>query len=237
MITDVVLARTWYNINAHNNRLYFRVYSDNNNTFNDYSITIKPQNYTIFSLAQSLETAINEASNKVFQLEANTNTGTIIFTLVSQTISGLRVLTNDELITRVSSSWNGNFYNINNLMSLNNIIKNFGTSRINDNTDKYETGLVDLLGLHNIYIKSSILSNFSNMGPTGERDIVSKIITNAMYGDVIIYHNYLSEDYVDVSNRTLKNVDFRITDVNNNLLELNGSNISFSLLFMSTRNK
>ena len=94
--------------------------------------------------------------------------------------------------------------------------------------------MVDLLGIHTIYIKSSVLSNFSNIGPQGERNIVSKIITNAQYGDVIIYHNYLSEDYVDCSNRSLKIIDFQITDVYGREIDLNGSNVTFSVLFFKT---
>ena len=95
--------------------------------------------------------------------------------------------------------------------------------------------MVDLLGKNNIYIKSSVLSNFSNIGPQGERNIVSKIITNAQYGDVIIYHNYLSEYYVDCSNTSLKKIiDFQITDVYGKKINLNGSNVTFSILFFKT---
>ena len=234
MITDVVIPRTFYNITAYNNTFYFRVYTNNNLNFNDYFVRLEPQNYSIISLADDLKAGMESLTSIQFEVVSNFDTGKIRIGIVSSNVSGLRVFTNDELKTRVNKSWNGDFYNINELNSINDVIRNTGLSIINDNNNNFLTGVVDLLGIHNIYIKSSVLSNFSNIGPQGERNIVSKIITNAQYGDVIIYHNYLSEDYVDCSNRSLKIIDFQITDVYGREIDLNGSNVTFSILFFKT---
>jgi hypothetical protein len=235
MVTDVVLPRTWYNITNYNNSFYFRTYTNNNLNFNDYYFAIPPQNYSILTLATALKNAMTLKTGKFFDLITNIDTGRITFNIVSPDVTGLRVFNNDELKTRVGATWNGDFYNINGLNSINDVIRNYDPSTISDNNNKFSTGVIDLMGIHNIYIKSSVLSNFSNIGPQGERNIISKIITNASYGDVIIYHNYLSEDYVDCSNRSLKILDFQITDVYGREIDLNGSNVTFSILFFSTR--
>ena len=60
-------------------------------------------------------------------------------------------------------------------------------------------------------------------------------MNNVEFGNVIIYENYLIEDYVDVSDRYLKIIDFQITDAFGNILDLLGSHKSFSILFKDTK--
>jgi len=60
-------------------------------------------------------------------------------------------------------------------------------------------------------------------------------MNNVEFGNVIIYENYLIEDYVDVSDTYLKIDDFQITDAYGNVVYLLGDHISFSILFIDTK--
>ena len=149
-------------------------------------------------------------------------------------VASFSIFTNSDLLTRCNGTWRGPFYNVNNLMSINAILNN--DDRLpNQEYTEYYSGVVDLLGTHTIHIKSSTLCNYSNIGPGAEQNIVQKIVNNVEFGNVIIYENYLIEDYVDVSDRYLKIVDFQITDAFGNVLDLNNCHISFSILFIDTK--
>jgi hypothetical protein len=95
----------------------------------------------------------------------------------------------------------------------------------------FYSGVIDLIGIHSIYITSNALTTYNNIGSRGERNILKKVLCNQSFGDLIIDHTYLDKDYTDVSNRFLKVLDFRIVDVCGNDLDLNGGHVSFSLLF------
>ena len=59
VITDVIPS-TFYNVNNTNNKLYFRIKLPNSN-YNDYIITLTPQNYNLFGLATELMNNMNNA--------------------------------------------------------------------------------------------------------------------------------------------------------------------------------
>jgi len=235
VITDVVIPRTFYNVNKTNNKLYFRIKLPNSN-YNDYIITLTPQNYNLFGLSTELMNKMNNAIGfNYLQAQANTSLGKILITIVDViNVASFSIFTNSDLLTKCNGTWRGPFYNINNLTSLNSNLNNDDRLPSQEYT-QYYSGVVDLLGTHTIYIKSSTLCNYSNIGPGAEQNIVKKIMNNVEFGNVIIYENYLIEDYVDVSDRYLKVIDFQITDAFGNVLDLLGSHISFSILFIDTK--
>ena len=76
VVTNIVIPRTWYGVNASNNKLYFRTVSQTG--YQDFIIALTPQNYTLFILATSIENSMNQAvGSKYFSTTPNPNTGTI----------------------------------------------------------------------------------------------------------------------------------------------------------------
>jgi len=80
VVTDIVIPRTWYGVNSSNNKLYFRTVSQAG--YQDCIITLNPQNYTLFNLATSIVTLMNQSiTNEYFFTTPDPNTGTIKITL------------------------------------------------------------------------------------------------------------------------------------------------------------
>jgi hypothetical protein len=80
VVTDIVIPRTWYGVNSSNNKLYFRTVRQAGSQ--DFIITLNPQNYTLFNLATSIITLMNQAiGSEYFFTTPNPNTGTIQITL------------------------------------------------------------------------------------------------------------------------------------------------------------
>jgi hypothetical protein len=75
IVQDITIPHTWYNISQLNNSLYFSLND------NDYIIRLAPRTYDIFSLADAIENAMNEATNAVvvdaFTVVGDPNAGTI----------------------------------------------------------------------------------------------------------------------------------------------------------------
>jgi hypothetical protein len=74
---------------------------------------------------------------------------------------------------------------------------------------------------------ASGLGNFNTMSVAGDRNIVKKVPVSAPHGDVIFDPGLTGMDYLDCSQQTLS----RLRDVFGTVIDLNGNNISFSIVF------
>ena len=234
VVCDISIPKVWLPINERNNRFYFRIIESPSLYF-DYIGILKPQNYDIVSLANALKTVIVDIiQNDYFDIKPNTDLGTIEIS-IKQTalITGFCLFTNKDLLTRVNSTWKGEYYITSNLFSVNSIIRNEDKDNITyTNANIFSTGVIDLTGEHLLYLTSNALTNYDNVGPNYQRNILKKIICNADYGSIIEEKVIIRDDYVNVSGMNLKTIDFRLVDAYNNIIDLRGAHISFSLLFV-----
>ena len=90
-----------------------------------------------------------------------------------------------------------------------------------------------MIAIHALYLTSSTMSTYNDIGPRGERNILKKLVSSAQFGDLIIQDTWLDSDYTDVSNRPLELIDFELVDVNGNVIDLKGGSMSFSWLFIN----
>ena len=65
----------------------------------------------------------------------------------------------------------------------------------------------------------------------GNSSIVKKINVNVPYLGITNDNELSSVDYVDVSGKILRRLHFRLTDHLNQVVNLNGVDISFTLIF------
>ncbi len=98
---------------------------------------------------------------------------------------------------------------------------------------QWVSGVVDVLGIHNIYITSPQFGR-NSFGPKGERNILKKLVVNAPFGGLVTESWLNDQDYTDCSKHLLRTLEFRITDSYGNTLELNGGHVSFTLIFVYT---
>ena len=120
-------------------------------------------------------------------------------------------------------------YNSNDPLSINYLLSNYiAFSPLTVWTSSY----LNLVPFRYLFISSSALSDYRYSAPnTNSSNILKKVlITQQLGGIVNDAGSSLSEDYIDVSNRNLKNLDFRITDERGVVMNLYNINVQFALL-------
>ena len=238
IITDITIPSTWYNINTNNNNFYFRSFVPGQElvAYNDFVITLEPQNYNLTELANALHALMNiAAGGEVYTVNERAQTGDIQFGSFQANLR-TRILNDDELKTRVGGTWNGGYYDMNNLRTLNSMLRinnlNNDARSIQFPINTVRTGLVDLNPIHNVYITSTKLSNYSTISLNGQRNVLKKLIVDATFGGMNTYDYAFVEEAINVSGLSIKLVDFQIRDVNSNIIDLNGSHVSFACIFV-----
>ena len=149
-------------------------------------------------------------------------------TITPETQSEVKLFTDDEL--KGSNDWQGTAHDSNNLMSTNEVLGNFTIQ--SSAASAFESGIIDLRRIHNVYISSSNLSAFKTLGPRGESGIIKKCPVTTEYGFTLVDNVVVSHDWTDVSKQLLKTLEFRLTDAYGTTIDLRGMPISFSLVFM-----
>jgi len=226
-IDDVIIPVSWYNIDENNRYLYIRRFQDLSNTKTDRIVPIEVSNHTPDSLTDAVQDALNTAFGAgVFSVSYDPRKLKLSITAESQ--SEVKVFTDDEL--RGVNDWEGPAYNSSNLMSVNEVLGNYTTQIVTAQT--FESGIVDLRRVHNVYISSANLSTFKTLGPRGECNIIKKVPVTTEYGFTIIDNIVVSHDWIDVSKQLLKTLEFRLSDAYGRTIDLRGMPISFSLIFM-----
>ena len=130
-----------------------------------------------------------------------------------------------------NSIWNGNV--LEDPMSVNNLIGNYEAKVATNNT--WASGLLNLNPFNALYIVCTELSNFHYSAPDGYSNSIIKK-TNMMFnvgGITVSTSPPLVNDWIDVSNRSLKRLRFRITDARGKTANLHNAPVSFTLVFVN----
>ena len=99
----------------------------------------------------------------------------------------------------------------------------------------WASGLLNLNPFNALYIVCTELSDFHYSAPDGYSNSIIKK-TNMMFnvgGITVSTSPPLVNDWIDVSNRSLKRLRFRITGSRGKTVNLHGQNVSFTLLFVN----
>ena len=130
-----------------------------------------------------------------------------------------------------NSIWNGNV--LEDPMSVNNLIGNYEAKVATNNT--WASGLLNLNPFNALYIVCTELSDFHYSAPDGYSNSIIKK-TNMMFnvgGITVSTSPPLVNDWIDVSNTSLKRLRFRITDSRGKTVNLHNAPVSFTLLFVN----
>lgn len=226
-VDDVIIPVSWYNIDENNRYLYIRRFQDLTSTYTDRIVPIEVSNHTPDSLTDAVQDALNTAfGSGVFSVSYDPRKLKLYITAESQ--SEIKVFTDDEL--KGVNNWSGPAYNSSDLMSANEVLGNYNMQYYTQQT--FESGVVDLRRVHNVYITSANLSTFQTLGPRGESNIIKKIPVTTDYGFTIFDNVVASHDWIDVSKQLLKTLEFRLSDAYGRTIDLRGMPISFSLIFI-----
>ena len=150
-----------------------------------------------------------------------------IMTWMSSTDSGYPWQNRLGLITTVDN---------NNLQSINGVLRNTNSSTASLESEyykSYESGFIDLLNVHNVYLHCPNLGYFNSIGVRGENTIIKKVPVSSPFGYLIMDSVVAPHDKIDVS-RQLITLNCSLKNVHGNVIDLHSANISFSMIFVST---
>ena len=118
-----------------------------------------------------------------------------------------------------------------NLRSIHEVLRNnvYEVSSRYDGFTTYESGFIDLLNVHSIYIHSPNIGHDISIVVKGETTIIKTVPVSSLFGyldSVVAPH-----DRIDVSRQLFKTMEFSFRNVHGKVMDLHGANISFSLIF------
>ena len=93
------------------------------------------------------------------------------------------------------------------------------------------TNFIDLVPFKNLYLHCNEISNYNQLTVAGNSSIVKKVPVNVPYLGIINDNELSAEDYINVSGKMLRRLNFRLTDHLNQNVNLNVVDMSFTLTF------
>ena len=236
-IHEVSIPHSWYSINSTNNNLYFRHQIIPPGVIAGITyrkITTPEGNYNAVDLAQTIEIALNLLVDTVdrpntYSLHYNNSTNKITFS--SNYATAIFVVLTDGEIAPVAGVFSDPV-DVNNLNSINRVIGN--TTPATDaytNVVPYTTNFIDLVPFKSLYLHCNEISNYNQLTVAGNSSIVKKINVSVPYLGIINDNELSNVDYIDVSSKILRRLNFRLTNHLNQVINLNGVDISFTLTF------
>jgi len=230
-IDDIVIPISFSTVDARNNNLYIKFLYDG---FYYYKqLTMDSKNYSGTTFAEALKTKLNAA---IVPYKLNFET-TYDYTdnLLTVKVIDTRPVQNTPLVVVFLSDAdlkNGEYNNtpISSPKTLNQIL------RINANMVFYGNGgqnkiYIDLHTTRNLYLTSSALASYNIVSNFGNDTIIKKIPVKAGFNEMLFDEGADGMDYLDVSRRTLRYIDFKLVDSYFNVVDLRNNHFSFSILF------
>jgi hypothetical protein len=90
---------------------------------------------------------------------------------------------------------------------------------------------LDLHTTRNLYLTSSALGSYNTISNFDSDVIIKKIPVRYNYNEMLFDNSESGYDFLDVSKRLLRRIDFRLQDSFGNIINLNKNHWSFSLIF------
>ena len=236
-IHEVSIPHSWYSINENNNHFYVMkgiLPPETPSGITYRKLIIPVGNYTATELATQLQTSLNTLDSGsrtnsfsvsylagLNKIQIQSNYPEVIYTALTD--ADVLVDNGERFVETVDP---------NNLKSINKVLGVDTTSGdASTNTVPYITGFIDLTPVRSLCLHCNEISNFNQLTVAGNSSIIKKIPVDVPYLGVINDHEISNFDYIDVSGKMLRRLNFRLTDHLNQNLNLNGVDISFTLTF------
>ena len=210
---------------------------DNNDTFvKNFRIYLGNKIYFSEQLCFDIHAGLNTNTEDlnaggIFNYAYSSATRTVDFSIKDGLNYKVKIPTDEELANYVNNTWDtvSANYDSNNPLSINYLLSNYIASFP---LTVWTSSYLNLVPFRYLFISSSALSDYRYSAPnTYSSNIIKKVlITQQLGGIVSDAGSSLSEDYLDVSNRNLKKLDFKITDERGVVMNLYNINVQFALL-------
>jgi hypothetical protein len=90
---------------------------------------------------------------------------------------------------------------------------------------------LDLRTTRNLYLTSSALGAYNSISNFGNDTIIKKIPVKAGFNEMLYHDSGSGFDYLDVTPRTLRYLDFKLVNAYFDTVDLRGNHWSFSIIF------
>ena len=200
-IDDISIPHTWRTIESHNNQFYIifnMMYLAGGGydlteeyTYDPHVLILPEGNYTGPQMAAAIQELLNGFSVAFdFEVLYHLTRGTVTIEAKSENMAehDKFYIPSDFGIMTWMSSTNGNYpwkdrqgfvttVDNNNLHSINGVLRNSGMIAVSLDSEyyrSYESGFIDLLNVHNVYLRCPNLVHFNNIGIRGENTTIKK---------------------------------------------------------------
>ena len=216
--------------------MYVMIYNNTDTFVKNFRIYLGNKIYFSEQLCFDIHAGLNTNTEDlnaggIFNYAYSSATRTVDFSIKDGLNYKVKIPTDEELSNYVGGAWNTTQanYNSNDPLSINYLLRNYiASSPLTVWTSSY----LNLVPFRYLFISSSVLSDYRYSAPnTYSSSIIKKVLISQQLGGIVNdAGSSLSEDYIDVSNRNLKRLDFRITDETGKVMNLYNINVQFALL-------
>jgi len=232
-ISDIVLENIFYTIESTTNKIIIESSVTVVPKVDEYyQILLTPGYYNVIQFIEMLRSSTIYTSNyKTGPFVVSSNVVSDLFTVTDPYTSvgdpyKIKITRNDNGYFAIVENTTGSVFPIENPLS--------------QDTEKYNLSY-NMNGYNCFFIRCSQLSSFNTYVSgkkkftgediSGASSIIKKVPINVRHGYTIFDSNTDSREWFDVSHKDLTTLDFKITDYEGNILDLKGTNISFSIIF------
>ena len=238
-ITEVSMPTTWKTTeNGFYEYLYVMVFDNSDVFVKNFRLYLGNKIYVAEQLAFDIHEGLNNSTTDltdggIFNYAYSSATRTIELSIKDGLNYKVKIPTDEELANYVGGTWDVGAapYNSKDLVSINYLLSNFVAT--NGGLTTWTSSYLNLVPFRSVMLHCPELADHHYSSPASySSNIVRKILVDQQLGGVVNDNNTaFHEDYLDVSNRNLKRLSFRITDTNNKTINLYDINCQFSLVF------
>jgi hypothetical protein len=239
-VSAVSLPHSWWNVEeGMSDKLYVIETKGSPTQRRCRVLTIPAGNYTSLTLPTAIATALNTGSSltgMAYAVDYVTSRGCLRIQLATagaaDATARFRLPSEDELVSTSwkSANWVGtaDAYSVYDLDTMGDLLR---LPSVSAATTIVETGLLDISPIHCLYLHSD-LPTFDTIGPKGEADIVQRVPVTTSFGYVLHYiANGASEEFFPLGKLSFQELNFRLTNVHNKVIDLHGGQLSIELTF------
>ncbi len=226
-IDDIVIPVSWTTIDERNNMLYLGIRVEGISYRAE--VTFDSANYTGTSFAAAFQSKVNSALLE-HQLSVVASYDLLNNKLRIVMIDDRSMVIGDAevaILSNADASFGSS--NPNSLHSLNGVLMLADTVVLLP-LIAFDTYL-DLHTTRNLYLTSSALGSYNTISNFDSDVIIKKIPVRYNYNEMLFDNSESGYDFLDVSKRLLRRIDFRLQDSFGNIINLNKNHWSFSLIF------
>lgn len=236
-VTDVSIPAVWKSTEiGFYEYLYVMIY-DNTDTFvKNFRIYLGNKIYFASQLCFDINEGLNSnttdlSAGGIFVYAYDEATRTVEFKIKEGLNYKVKIPTDTELQNYVNSTWDTGTapYDNKNIVSINYLLSNYvATSPLAVWTSSY----LNLIPFRYLFITSTTLSDYRYSAPnTYSSSIIRKVLVTEQLGGVINDNSAPHhEDFIDIGNKNLRRLHFRITDERGTTMNLYDIPVQFALV-------